>query len=212
MNTWFTSDHHFDHDKIILYCKRPFKNGTEQNEEMIERWNEIVCPEDTVYHLGDFTLGGKNTFLKFARRLNGDIRFIPGGHDYQWLVKGFGYDPIDGLTLVSHDLTAERGQMTLILPPMFSLPIQCKGEKDLPLVMNHYPMMSWDRSHYGSPHLHGHVHNSWKNRHSDSGDTQLPPGQKKGVRINVSVDVWDFYPVGIHQILDIAGIDGILRT
>lgn len=57
---FFTSDTHFGHVNIILYCNRPFASVLEMNEQVIARWNDRVGPRDTVYHLGDFAMGLKN--------------------------------------------------------------------------------------------------------------------------------------------------------
>jgi calcineurin-like phosphoesterase family protein len=54
---FFTSDTHFNHANIISYCSRPFSSADEMNREIIARWNAVVGPEDTVYHLGDFAMG-----------------------------------------------------------------------------------------------------------------------------------------------------------
>ena len=60
MNYWWASDYHFSHANIITYCNRPFKTVEEMNETIIERHNERVNPEDTVFFLGDFIFkGGK---------------------------------------------------------------------------------------------------------------------------------------------------------
>jgi calcineurin-like phosphoesterase family protein len=42
---------------------------------MIERWNKVVSPYDTVYHLGDF---GNLDMLKY---LNGKIIFLKGNYE-----------------------------------------------------------------------------------------------------------------------------------
>ena len=54
MKFWYSSDSHFHHRRIIEYCSRPFPSVEEMNQVMIERWNEVVKPDDIVYHCGDF--------------------------------------------------------------------------------------------------------------------------------------------------------------
>jgi len=91
MGLWFTADCHFEHDNIIHYCKRPFKDVHEMNEELVKRWNKKVKPEDTVIVLGDFSFKGilgdskGDLPLSLAQywrgRLNGDIVFVQGNHD-----------------------------------------------------------------------------------------------------------------------------------
>lgn len=57
-NIYMISDTHFgDAGAILKYEGRPFKDGHEMNEQMIENWNRVVGAEDTVYHLGDFACG-----------------------------------------------------------------------------------------------------------------------------------------------------------
>jgi calcineurin-like phosphoesterase family protein len=82
MSYFFTADEHLGHKNILLYCKRPFANAEEMDNEIIKRHNEIVKPEDTVYHLGDFTLKGTQVAENYIRRLNGKHIFINGSHDY----------------------------------------------------------------------------------------------------------------------------------
>jgi calcineurin-like phosphoesterase family protein len=77
---FFTSDHHFDHANIIKYCNRPFLSVDEMNEEIVKRWNQVVDANDTVYYLGDFSLG-KGSVEKFVPRLNGEKYLVMGNHD-----------------------------------------------------------------------------------------------------------------------------------
>jgi calcineurin-like phosphoesterase family protein len=79
--TWFTSDTHFGHKKILEYEKeaRPFETVEEMNEHLITAWNETVNPKDIVFHLGDFAFGAVNVAI--ADRLNGHKRLIMGNHD-----------------------------------------------------------------------------------------------------------------------------------
>lgn len=48
------------------------------NESIVNNWNSVVKPEDTVYHFGDFSFGNPR---KFIDRLNGKILFIKCSHD-----------------------------------------------------------------------------------------------------------------------------------
>jgi len=81
INTWFISDTHFSHKKIIEYEKehRPFDTLQEMHDTIIERWNKTVKPKDIIYHLGDFAFGKEN--IKIAEKLNGSKRLIMGNHD-----------------------------------------------------------------------------------------------------------------------------------
>ena len=57
MTTWFTSDLHFGHANIIEYSGRPFRDVDHMNRALIERWNALVQPADTVWVLGDVAMG-----------------------------------------------------------------------------------------------------------------------------------------------------------
>ena len=89
MKVFFTADCHFGHSNIIKYCKRPFKNITHMNEEIVKRWNDVVSVNDLVYHVGDFAYKGQKTAKEFEKRLNGDIVHIQGNHDMNNGVKTY---------------------------------------------------------------------------------------------------------------------------
>ena len=78
MTYWWTSDSHFSHSNILEYCKRPYDNIHEMDEDLIKRGNDVVGEDDTVFHLGDFCFGNKKYYTS---RLNGDIILIKGNHD-----------------------------------------------------------------------------------------------------------------------------------
>lgn len=80
--TFFTSDTHFNHANVMKYCSRPFGSVDEMNREMIARWNAVVGPEDTVYHLGDFAMGMPSEWPAILKQLNGARKIlIRGSHD-----------------------------------------------------------------------------------------------------------------------------------
>lgn len=84
--TWIVSDTHFNHANIIKYENRPFASKEEMNEELIRRWNEVVSPDDTVYHLGDVLFGGRSIRDGILKRLNGYKILRLGNHDYRTTV------------------------------------------------------------------------------------------------------------------------------
>jgi calcineurin-like phosphoesterase family protein len=79
------SDTHFAHTNIIKYCNRPFSSADEMDQFMIDAWNKIVRPEDTVYHLGDlaFGKGSLEKLESYLPLLSGKIILIRGNHDRQ---------------------------------------------------------------------------------------------------------------------------------
>ena len=80
---YVTSDLHFNHANILKYeaASRPFETIPEMNEALITNWNNTVKPEDTVYVLGDFIMGGLEAGRDCLKRLNGRIILIRGNHD-----------------------------------------------------------------------------------------------------------------------------------
>lgn len=79
------SDTHFGHKNILTFTRqdgspvRPFASVEEMNETMIQRWNEVVRPQDHVYHLGDVVMHKRD--LPIVGRLNGHKRLLGGNHD-----------------------------------------------------------------------------------------------------------------------------------
>ena len=169
---FFTSDTHFGHARIIELSKRPFSNIEEMNETIIQNWNAVVGPGDVVYHLGDAFMGPRETvFLR--KRLNGKIILIKGNHDKK-----------DALLLSAVIDEIHR-----------SLEIELDGYK---LYLAHIPMsldpgtrwypeeLKLKPPEYFDYFLCGHVHTEWK---------------RKGKIINVGVDVSNFTPLTLAQLL-----------
>ena len=146
MHTFFTSDTHFDDEYAIQYFNRPFKSVDEMNAVMVEKWNSIVTDQDTVYHLGDFTLGDNHHFSNWVSQLKGNIKILPGSHDHPWL-KVF--------------VASERVQVIAPLISVEFTEIMVGNDPQL-VVMCHYSMQVWERSNYGSWHLFGHSHGKLK--------------------------------------------------
>ena len=81
MKTWMTADTHFGHANVIEYSHRPYATLSEMDADLARRWNEVVGPDDLVYHLGDFAMGDPEKWPKYRSRLNGRIVLVRGNHD-----------------------------------------------------------------------------------------------------------------------------------
>lgn len=76
-----TSDLHLGHYNIIRYCKRPFNNLDDMNTKLVNNWNSVISPKDTVYFLGDLAYGKNSSTDYWLCKLNGNIIFFRGNHD-----------------------------------------------------------------------------------------------------------------------------------
>lgn len=164
MNTYFTADTHFGHGNIIKYCNRPFANAYEMDDALVKNWNAVVGPEDTVYHLGDFSFGPPESYLP---RLNGHIHFVFGNHD----------------KAMRHTRQTTRWNHKVTwLPDLAEVTVE--GQK---IVLCHYAMRVWNKSHHGTWHLYGHSHGSL-------------PDDPNACSIDVGVDVHGYRPIAFDEV------------
>lgn len=78
-STWLVSDTHFDH--AFVSKLRGFDSKDEHDRAIIKNWNNVVNPEDTVWHLGDVGMGSLKRFSDQVSELNGTINLVLGNHD-----------------------------------------------------------------------------------------------------------------------------------
>lgn len=166
--TFFTSDTHFHHANIIRYSNRPFKNVVEMNDTIINNWNAVVTKDDVVYHLGDFAFGREDYHIDMIlQRLNGYIIFIEGNHDkLTRRNKSKFYNYYYG----HHEITLYEQH----------------------IVMNHYPMLVWNKKHHGSWMLCGHTHYNLPVSRKDS--------MELGKLLDVGVDGNDYKPYSFDDL------------
>jgi calcineurin-like phosphoesterase family protein len=170
MNTWFISDTHWGHTNIIKYSNRPFKDVNEMNEMMLIEWNKLVKPGDTVYHLGDMAFMPFPNLKNYLSRCNGNIHFILGNHDKAIIQN-----------------KAELLKHGKILSIQHYHELKVNGNM---LVLFHYGMRVWNRSHHSSILLYGHSHGN------------LPPfGRSVDVGVDCKEITPEYRPIHLDEIL-----------
>lgn len=146
---------------------------------MIGSWNGVVAPDDTVYNLGDFAMPPP-LVAAILPQLNDKKLLIAGNHDRchpkigrpsKWLQAYLDA----GFDSVEIEVQKEiAGAMVLLHP----FPYRAETEPK----QKYYGQRPVD---CGGWLIHGHVHNRWK---------------VSGRQINVSVENWNFEPVGLETI------------
>lgn len=165
MSDFFTSDLHIGHSKIIQYCNRPFSSVQEMDEAFITKWNAKVPPNGKVWMIGDIFFCDAKRATEIMFRLNGEKHLILGNHDK--MIRN--QKPVQNLfTRIYQDLHQETID-------------------GIPVIMCHYPLLSWNRAFHGSFMLHGHVHS-----------TEPTNGIHR--RYDVGVDANDYAPVSWAEI------------
>lgn len=160
---FFTSDEHFGHGRIIEYCKRPFQHSKEMDEVIIKRFNEKVTKNDITIHGGDFSLHSNMRFV-----LEKYVSKLNGTH---FFIRG------------SHDKWMDKSYHE----------IWEKTINNQVIVVCHYAMIVWPRSHYGSWQLYGHSHGGLSQRKNIF----------LGKQWDIGVDNNNFYPISFDELVEI---------
>lgn len=174
---FFTSDNHFLHTNIIKYCERPFQDTKEMNQVLVNRWNEVVGEDDLIFCLGDFALGREKDCHHILQSLNGHKVLIKGNHEKTVMKKSFTRDEFGGGIYSLLEIKVNDDEVR-------------DGLQDI--ILCHYTMRTWNKSHRGSWQLFGHVHGKLDN------DPTLSPNQ-----IDVGVDSHNFTPISYQQVKEI---------
>jgi calcineurin-like phosphoesterase family protein len=190
---FFSSDTHFGHANIIRYSKRPYIQAGDEtpdgkawtskfhardaarrmDEDLIRRWNETVTPDDDVSHCGDFSLSRES--ISYLRKLNfRNLNFVWGNHD-------------SNMSDLYHNLSfyPDLKDRVHFLGDLAELDIE-----DQKIVLCHYAMRVWDKSHAGTWHLYGHSHGSL-------------PDDPTSLSFDVGVDCHDYRPISFKRVKEI---------
>src|SRR3990172_5336353 len=149
MTTYFYSDPHFGHARILELAKRPFASIEHHDSELMRRYGDTVRPEDSVIWCGDVSFVGTRA-ANIVRALPGHKILCLGNHDS------------------SATSMANRGFDAVV----DSLTMHIAGH---PVVVSHYPYQGYVREDgYDDVHnkdcyqpkvkgraiIHGHTHST----------------------------------------------------
>jgi calcineurin-like phosphoesterase family protein len=198
MNIYFTSDTHYHHKNIVRGTSdwedksrcRDFDTLEEHNKVIVDNINAVVKENDILYHLGDWSFGGKEQIYNFRKQLNcKTIHLILGNHDQYIKISDFwkGIGDAKMFSSVNDKLQVKYANKLFIL--------------------NHFAERVWDKSHKGSIMLHGHSHGTLDKLQPEFtsptwiGDNYFIKNYKT---MDVGIDTHsEFRPYHLGEILDI---------
>ncbi len=187
----FTSDLHLGHANAIK--RRPFESVEEMNETLINNINSVVGEDDELWVLGDFAFRINTDEVRELRRKIKckHIHLVKGNHD-----KDYTGDKIFESVYTYKELKTEYGRFVLF----------------------HFPILEWNTGHYGSVHLHGHIHSDGLYNKENLGKKYCDrfawghdvKNSELGLRIyDVGVDANDYKPVSIEQIAEMMKLEKV---
>lgn len=169
MSIFLTADQHLGHFKILEYSKRPFATVEEMDEHIISAWNDRISHKDDIYCLGDMSFHRLDKTVDILSRLKGRIHLILGNHDAKRLAKY----KLDRFVWVKD---------------YYELKVPSEMLESGKVVLSHYAFETWNKSHFGSIHCHGHSHGT------------LAP---RGRRMDVGVDTRsDYAPWSLEEVIE----------
>ena len=195
--TYFISDLHLNQKKAIELYSRPFKNIEEMNDTIIQNINDLVKKEDELWVLGDFGHGDRNAVRVLRDCIECEnVHLVRGNHD-----KNYSNDDIFQSCREYKELKTEYGRFILF----------------------HYPISEWNTAHYGSVHLHGHIHSmgdeynrkNLKQYYRDRVPPFVHPASIPELHLrifDVGVDANDFRPVSLSELAELMQLEPIRKN
>ena len=206
-NIFFTSDTHFGHANISGKNDSKWPKGYrhypslhEMNKDLTSNINKLVKPEDTLYHLGDWSFGGIDNIWKFRKQIMcQNIHLILGNHDHhieENKVLPNVYQTqnqfIDGDPSSTAEFVYARDVFESV---SHYKEVKINGRM---FVLSHYGHRVWHGSYKGWIHLYGHSHDSLPpyGKSMDCGiDTAIRMlGQARPFSITEIIDFMDKQP------------------
>ena len=177
---YYISDLHLGHTNVIRFDHRPFRDTEEMAARILENWNSRVTDQDTVYILGDAFWHHEQESMEFLAKLKGHKHLICGNHDV---------------------INGRLGKCWESIHPYLEI-----KDGDTMVVLCHYPVLFYNRHHYGAVMLYGHVHNSPEWQEMERICTDLQSRGFPGTYINVGcmLPYMDYTPRTLEELLRVS--------
>jgi len=133
---YFTTDTHFCHDREFIYKERGFDSILQHDYILLQTICKTVKADDILWVLGDISWDDPVYYINLiAEECN--VNVVTGNHDQQ-------------LINDKNKLYKNVKLFTGFVNTKF------EGQK---VTLSHFPLLNWEKSHYNSWQLYGHLHN-----------------------------------------------------
>jgi len=229
--SWFYSEDRTEEEIKELRWRRtrPFHTLDEMNDTIVNNINSTVPENATAICLGDWSFGGIENIWEFRKRINcKDIHLILGNHDHhiannrvlpnvhhspnREVEYNYGIDKEfdDGPNPDTYgdgrdDLFAVNAQDLFTSVSHYKeIQFRRNGQK-FDIILSHYAMRVWNKSHRGSIMLYGHSHSTLDELKPEFASAQWigEDYYTKSTRtMDVGFDGNKLYPYHIEEIVD----------
>lgn len=169
---FFTSDLHLRHNKNFIWEVRGFKNSDDHTTFIINKINEMVKPNDILFHLGDFCLNtNEKQFNELLARIKcQNIYLLFGNHDkiawsiYQDQINQWFYSNDEGYQTAKGGTPHVFNDGNIEIYPFRYKNIVFIGNyvetsiDEQKYILSHYPIHVFNNMKRGTIHLCGHSH------------------------------------------------------
>lgn len=183
---FFSSDWHNYHDPkwdIPIWKMRGYNSPQESVDDVVSKINAKVKEDDFLYFLGDGFLNATDEqVLEWFSRINcKNINYIYGNHESnifriyrQAVLEKYGDPEIEVYPMRFNNVVFLGNYQEIYI-----------GKKLI--VLQHFPIKTWNNNSRNSFHLHGHSHNTDKSRNPEH-----PMGKCLDCSWDWKKDIWSF--------------------
>ena len=168
-HAYFSSDWHLGHGNVIKYDGRPFSNIEEMDTTIIANFSHLT-KDDHLFFLGDLSFyKNPKKALELIKDLQCKLYWVIGNHDTH---------------LLKDKELCERFEWIL---PMAEIYVEEETGPKQKIVLCHYAMRVWNKSHHRAYHLYGHSHHSLKD-------------DENSLSFDVGCNGWNYKPVSYNVV------------